>query len=221
VNREENQSHPYHPKNNTSVTDLLKFDDLENLSHYLSLTMATIRLRPTFSIPTSIAPNDAIERIASAIEESPGEYEGQFRALHGMISIHPSKRHFWSPWLHIDVREFDQENESLRITKELEAKANKSLDNNKNMHFVHGRFSPSPSIWTGFMFSYLSLSVLSFFSLIIGYSQQMANVYPWGYFILPICLFVGTLLWLISQIGQRLAQDQMQNLKSLVEQKLT
>ena len=120
--------------------------------------MTTIRLRPTFSIGLEDATDAVMNRIESAVKNQPEEIAGQFRAGHAMISIVESKRHFWSPWLHLDIRDGDNESEKQLV----------------------GRFSPHPSIWTAFMFTYLSLAVLSFFSLVIGYSQQLAGQGSWA-----------------------------------------
>ena len=155
--------------------------------------MTTIRLRPTFSVSIQEDAAETMARIDGAVKQRASELTGQFRGSHAMISIVDSKRHFWSPWLHLDIRELESDRQLV------------------------GRFSPHPSIWTAFMFSYLSLAVLSFFSLVIGSSQQMAGQYAWGYVVLPICILVAVILWLVSQAGQKLAQDEMQLMKSIVE----
>jgi hypothetical protein len=155
--------------------------------------LATVRLRPTFSIPTHLESHLVIQRVKASVEAAPVEFTGQFTSHHAMVSIGESKRHFWSPWLNLDVRS----NEAGRQ--------------------VFGRFSPHPSIWTGFMFAYLSLAVLSFFSVIIGVSQQLSSQPAWGYGLIPIWFVIAICLWLVSQAGQKLAHDEMKRLRELLD----
>ena len=155
----------------------------------------SLRLRPTFSIPFQISESELFEHLQAAIESRTDEFKGQFKRGHGMISINETKRHFWSPWLHLHIiPPIDDQSPEL-----------------------FGRFSPHPSIWTAVMFSYMALCVIVFFLCVIGMSQSLANEYPWGFWGIPACLLVGATLWIVSQAGQRLAQDEMVMLKQLVE----
>jgi len=155
--------------------------------------MTTARFRPTFSLDTKLKSTELVERVKQAVTANPSEFQGQFTADHALISIVESKRHFWSPWLHLELRQFDSRNE------------------------VFGRFSPHPNIWTGFMFSYFSLLVVTFFSLVIGWSQRLAGESCWVFYLVPVWLLIGLLLWIASQMGQRLAVAEMQRLQSLVQ----
>ncbi|MDB4777846.1 hypothetical protein OAG68_00150 [bacterium] len=117
---------------------------------------------------------------------------GQFTEDHALVSFVSSKSHFWSPWLHLEFRESDQGAQ------------------------IFGRFSPHPSIWTAFIFSYLSLAAIAFFSTIAGIAQSLASESPWGFLLIPLCGIVALALWLVSQTGQKLAQKEMQELKQMV-----
>ena len=156
--------------------------------------MSVPRMRPTFRLDSNVNPDVLMKRIQRALTDSPDEFVAQFANRQAMISIHPDKRHFWSPWLHLDVR----------------------IDEAGN--YVAGRFSPHPSIWTGFMFSYLALGVLVFFCAMFGISQQLASQWPFAYFGVPLGGLIAAVLWLGAQAGQKLADAEMFRLKSLVEQ---
>lgn len=153
--------------------------------------MTTVRLRPTFSVPTDLEVSDLFSRLQRAVDDEP-EYEGKFASRHALISVSQANRHFWSPWLHVEVRE------------------------QEDVHTVFGRFSPHPSIWTAFTFSYLAIGVLIFFSAIFGWSQQLAGESAWTFFLIPVWLVIALLLWVVSQVGQRLASDQMHELKAFL-----
>jgi hypothetical protein len=151
-------------------------------------------MRPTFSLETELSSKEVMRCLQQTFQQNPQEYEGQFTRDHAMISYEVSKRHFWSPWLQLECRE----NEGLRE--------------------LFGRFSPHPSIWTGFMFSYLSIGVIVFFAAMFGVSQQLSNQSPWAYYVIPVAISIATGLWIASQFGQRLAQVEMMQLKSRVEE---
>ncbi len=152
----------------------------------------SIQFRPTFSIPIGDSETTVWESIRSAVEQDE-RIVGQFRQQHASLAFVESQRHFWSPWLHLDVRTQDEQK------------------------LLFGRFSPHPSVWTAFAFSYLAFGVIAFFSAIVGLSQQIAAEPAWAYWGMPICITLGILFWLASQMGQRLAQQQMIELKTIVD----
>ena len=109
-----------------------------------AMLMSSVRFRPTFSIATDLDSSEIMKRIGEVVANNSDKLVGQLKSNHAMISIVERERHFWSPCLNLEYREFDSSNELL------------------------GRFSPHPSIWTGFIFAYLPLVMLAFFSLILG-----------------------------------------------------
>ena len=155
--------------------------------------MSIAQMRPTFSLETEMSAEDVMQCIRASVTEVPEKYQGQFTSHHAMISIGESKRRFWSPWLNLEVRD-DQPRRQ-----------------------IFGQFSPHPSIWTGFMFSYLAIAVLMFFFVILGISQQIAQQSPWAYGFIPLGLLIAFLLWFASKAGQKLAQAEMAQLKSSIE----
>lgn len=66
------------------------------------------------------------------------------------------------------------------------------------------------------MFTYLALAVLSFFSMIVGLSQQLAGELPWGYALIPVFLLMAVVPWIASQIGQNLADSEMAELRKMI-----
>jgi hypothetical protein len=160
--------------------------------------MSAIQMRPTFALETELSEEEVVQRIQNTFSGNPdGEpannFQGQFVRGHAMISINQSARHFWSPWMHLEIRESDQH------------------------RLVIGRFSPHPSIWTGFMFSFLAIAVLIVFAAMFGVSQQLSGQTPWAYCFIPCGLSVVALLWFISKTGQKLARDEMEHMRSSIE----
>lgn len=68
------------------------------------------------------------------------------------------------------------------------------------------------------MFGYLVVAVLVFFAAIIGAAQQLAGEFAWGYWIMPVGLGLGVLLWMAGQVGQRLAVNEMIAMKSMIDE---
>ena len=113
---------------------------------------------------------------------------------HVVLCMDEEVRHFWSPWLMLDIQ----------------AEADTT--------HLFGRFSPHPSVWTGFAFCYLTLGVIGFFSLIFAAALQLSGGgHAWAGLIAPLCALICLCLWWASQIGQRLAYAQMLDLRACVD----
>ena len=153
---------------------------------------ASLSFRPSISTSTKLDRDTFMNRVQQSVESS-GNLQGEFKSGHAMISIRESNRHFWSPWMHLDVRDTDTGRQ------------------------VFARFSPHPSIWTGFMFAYLAIAAIVSFAVMFGISQQLSGESPWAYYFIPGGLVVAVILWLAAQAGQKLAHEQMQQMKSKIE----
>lgn len=82
---------------------------------------------------------------------------------------------------------------------------------------LHGRFTPYPSIWTGFAFSYLALIVLALFASVWGLSQWLIDQRPTALWAALGCCVAMGLLWWSAQVNQRLALGQMEALRGAVD----
>lgn len=165
----------------------------------------SLELRPTFAIglaePTAVVLRRLRSRLAAPHvlvrwARPPGGGEATLRddQDHAVLCMDESVRHFWSPWLTLDVAAEDGETH------------------------VFGRFSPHPSVWTGFAFCYLTLTVIGFFSLIFVAALRMSGGgQAWVGVIAPLCALVALALWWASQVGQRLAHAQMMTLRDCVD----
>lgn len=145
-------------------------------------------MRPTFEIEFPITPDEAIDRLSQLVDDADYPVDGRIAGNHLMLVIPPSYRHFWSPWLNIEIHEHD------------------------NGSLIHGRFSPNPSVWTGFMLTYISLATLIFFASMFGVAQWMMDKPPTVLKFIPIFVFVAALMYWGSLIGQKIANAQMHEL---------
>lgn len=145
-------------------------------------------MRPTFTIEFPINAESAIARLESLVRDEDYPIEGRVAGNHLMLVIPPSRRHFWSPWLHLEVHE---ENVNSK---------------------VKGKFSPNPSVWTGFMLTYIALATLVFFAALFGVSQWMMDKPPSALMLTSLPILIAVVMYWSSLIGQRIAQEQMREL---------
>ena len=166
----------------------------------------SLELRPTFTIGLA-EPTGVVLRRLRAHMQAPqvqvrwaqrpgggGPVSTREDQDHVVLCMDPAVRHFWSPWLMLDVQQLDD-----------------------STH-LYGRFSPHPSVWTGFAFCYLTLTAIAFFSLIFAWASQLSGSgKPMVGIIAPICAVIALALWWSSQVGQRLAAAEMTTLRACLD----
>jgi len=147
-------------------------------------------IQPHFSILVDSANHQSVlSKIKKIIEKQPDKFEGQFTVEHALFSFNKRQRHFWSPWLHLEIR-------GKEATPEL-----------------YGWFTPHPSVWTAFVFAYLVVGCLASLALITGLTQQLLKMNAWGYYGIPVMAVAAVVLWIVSRTGQKLAAEEMIQLK--------
>ncbi len=112
---------------------------------------------------------------------------------HLVLTVPESQQRLWSPWLTIDIAPSDA---GTRL---------------------FARFSPHPSVWTGFAFGYLTTSVGLVLSLIFAGAKAMVGGDPWPFAISAAAVLVLAAMWSAARLGQRLAQAQMSALRDELE----
>jgi hypothetical protein len=112
---------------------------------------------------------------------------------HFVLTVAESEQRFWSPWLNVEVRP-SGEGSSLV-----------------------GRFSPHPSVWTGFAFAYLALVMVLLLSLSFSVAMHLSGSSPWTLVFSGGAVLVMAAMWGASQLGQRWAHAQMETLRGALE----
>ena len=154
-------------------------------------------LRPTFSVRVAMPRDDAIEAIRAALvrrKEMSGRWRGKGRWAELYVPF--SDRRIWSPYLSIRV---DDEQKGCSL---------------------FGRFSPSPAVWTFFMFLYGGVVFLVAFGAIFGYVQWASGTAAWAFWSVWVGVPILGLLHLTSWIGKRLGHGQMKSLKNEIDEVL-
>ncbi len=149
-------------------------------------------IRPTFDHTLDLTVTQTVEALFAAIDPD-GEYPITVCGKHVVLTVPPTAQHFWSPYLSMEAVETESGTE------------------------LHGRFSPKPAVWTGFMLGYISLTTAGFFGLMFGVSLMMIERSSALAFVLAMVFLLSALgMYVLSQVGQRLAQAQMEELHGLV-----
>ncbi len=168
--------------------------------------MSIPKMRPTFSLAVDLTHDQAIDRIRGLLEHPGGSFAGKVVGRHIMLTVSEKDRHFWSPWLDMEVTEDGREGGG-------ESEAGGAVT-------VHGRFMPHPSIWTGFIAAYFFLITFALFAACYAYAQWATEKSPTALWLVGLCALVTAAIWWSAQVGQRLARGQMEVLREVVGEAL-
>ena len=159
--------------------------------------MSIPKMRPTFSLTVGLTHDQAIDRIRALIEHPDSRFTGKIVGRHIMLTVCEHDRHFWSPWLDMEVVEDESPDTDATAT-------------------VHGRFMPHPSIWTGFVAAYFFLVTCALFTACFAYAQWVTETSPTALWGVGLSVVATVAVWWSAQVGQRLARGQMGVLKDAV-----
>jgi hypothetical protein len=155
------------------------------------------RLRPRFSVDLPVAADEATARLKAGLDSPELNGSSMAAGRHAELLVDRSQRKVWSP----------------RLTVQLEDAPGGST--------LRCRFSPRPDVWTGFMFLYFVMVFLVVFGATLGYVQQVSGEPAWGYWGIPVGLTIIALIHLAGYVGQRLAADQMRELRDRLDSVLS
>ena len=155
--------------------------------------MTSARMRPTFAIDLPLPADEAARRLQHQLGVSQFADESMGSGRFVDLVVDEADRRIWSPQLSIQIEDLD------------------------GGSVLRGRFSPRPDLWTFIMFVYFFMAFLMLFGASLGYVQWTMADLPWGLWALPVGLVIITGLHGASQIGQRLGQDQMHQLRSRLD----
>lgn len=144
-------------------------------------------LRPRFSIDLGDNKNAVLDAFKAKLQHKDCTYIGKIVDDHIFINVPKNKDHFWSPQLHLEI-----------------------LENENNTSLLKGLFGPKPQVWTMFMFihfvvgtSFLGFAVLLYTRI----SLDKDFTFPLIMLIfLPIIWFV---LYFLGKIGKDTGKQQM------------
>lgn len=155
--------------------------------------MATPRVRPVFEIETELGADALMERVRARLPRCP-HCTGVSVGRHAELFVTEAERRLWSPWLSVTA----------------EDRGDKSL--------LRGRFAPHPNVWTLYLFIAFGLGFALLVGTTWGYAQCATGRTPWALASVPMILALGVLLYLASQLGQKLGSRQMDRLRVALDE---
>ena len=81
---------------------------------------------------------------------------------------------------------------------------------------LKGMWGPHPDVWTGYTFAAAGLVFAIVVAAMWGLSQMTLKQAPTALYVVPFCLGVASTLYLSAFFGQRLAKDQMDQMREVV-----
>lgn len=162
--------------------------------------MQTSPLRPQFEVTLARPSQEVLRRLCDRLDAGPqnlrrtrtpggGGRETERERDVFVLTVPETEQRFWSPWLTVEVT---PQGPGSRLS---------------------ARFAPHPTVWTGFAFFYLTLSVIFIFSLAFAAALVTTGARPWSLGISAAALVLMAGMWGASQLGQHLARDQMEVLR--------
>ena len=157
-------------------------------------TTNDIILRPRFKIEIP-RPNETLLQLFQDSKKTQSEFIVNRIDDHVFIKFPKHKQHFWSPQLHLEINDVDE-----------------------NSCVLHGLFGPNPTVWTFFMFVHFLVAGLFIafgiwaytnWTLKTGFALQISLM------ILMVLIWIG--LYVAGSIGKASSKDDMLRLRHFAE----
>lgn len=166
--------------------------------------MSSIRIRPRIRQFSNLSKEEVLTKFQQLLDSGNYPFEGKIVQHHLFVKCNAEKQHFWSPELTLEVvKNYMQDDE---------------YSEHKEPTLVRGYISPKPSIWTFFAFAYIGLGLLFLGFLVYGTSQMMLNQSTNMLWYALICLVLVAGVFIATQIGQRLGEEQTIKLLGFVNE---
>jgi hypothetical protein len=150
-------------------------------------------MRPQFRLPVGERGEAVMHRLREQLDDPAAGFFGQVRGRHAFVRLPEENRSLLSPHLELELR------------------------NEEDGAFLHGRFSPRPNVWTGFMAVFFFLAMIGLSGLVYGLSQMVVGGPVWAVWAAPLSLALIGFIYGAAFIGQGLSNDEMYQLRFFVE----
>lgn len=153
------------------------------------------RARPRFTFTHVASPDAAIAAIGAHLAARPQAVVGAVFERTAMLTIAPAHKHFWTPYLDLQVSGRDDGGSQL-----------------------DGVFAPHPRLWTAFVGSQILFALLSLgLAIYVGSLWALGLSFTWPALAMMAALVGGGLSYGTAYIGQGLGSEQMYELRSFVD----
>ena len=157
-------------------------------------TTNEIVIRPRFKLELA-KPKETILNAFETSSKSLKEFIVSRIDDHVFIKYPKNKQSFWSPQLHLEVNETNQDNA-----------------------IVYGLFGPNPTLWLLFMFMHLILAIVAIgFAIWLYTNWSLGNSFMVQAIVLGVILCLWILLYIFGRLGRASVKEEMQELQSFME----
>lgn len=150
-------------------------------------------MRPQFDLPVGDAGPAVLERMRDRLRSSPDALVGQVGGKFAYLRLPDERRTLLSPHLHLELRDTD------------------------DGVVLHGRFSPRPNVWTGFLALFFVIGLVGLGGLVYGLAQLTVEGPTWTMWFAPASLALIAFVYGAAFIGQGLSGEEMYELRAFVE----
>ena len=158
-----------------------------------------IVLRPRFQLELE-SPNEVVLQTFENHQNEGSLFLVKRIDEHVFIKMNQEEAHFWSPQLHLEINEIENEVQKSRL---------------------YGLFGPNPTLWTFFMFLHFGVATTFIIFGIWAYSNWTLKT---DYGIqLSICIsmiLVWVFLYILGRIGKSKGKEQIHQLYEFMNKKL-
>jgi len=106
---------------------------------------------------------------------------------HVFIKFPKEKQHFWSPQLHLEINEL-----------------------NNNSSTLYGLFGPNPTVWTMFMFfHFIAIGLFIGFGIWAYTNWSLDNTYAFQLFLTLFMVVIWVGLYFAGRMGKKTGMDEM------------
>ena len=158
--------------------------------------MTSFRIRPRFRQHLKADFKEIQDRIKNFLEDHNNPYSAIYLPNQITLKITPEERHFWSPQLNITLEEKDDST------------------------LIRGLYGPNPSIWAMFFFAYSALGIIILFAGMVVLSQLSLGMEAPLWWVIPFCIVLLIIIYLIAQAGQKIGAQEMFDLHHFYEETL-
>ncbi len=168
--------------------------------------MYSIRIRPRIREFTTLNVATVLQNINRIIASNTYPFQAKVVQHHLVVKCKEEAQAFWSPEMTLEVVENPLKGDAYAAHNE--------------PTLVRGYISPKPSIWTFFIFAYVGLGLACLSFVVFGTSQMMLDQPTQMLWYALACLVGMVLVFIASQIGQKLGEKQTEVLLQFVKEVL-
>ncbi|MDO5979697.1 GTP-binding protein [Flavivirga spongiicola] len=156
-------------------------------------TTNDVVLRPRFKIELSTN-NQSVLKDFEDLKSNQSEFIVTRLDNHVFIKFPKEKQHFWSPQLHLEIDEIDD-----------------------NSSLLHGLFGPNPTVWTMFMFfHFIVASLFIAFGIWAYTNSSLDKSYAIQVSLMLLMVVIWIVLYFAGSIGKASSKNEMRALNDFM-----